>query len=199
MSILGQKQAEINALIAEENKSIEVFNGSTDKDFKKQVSDTISEQEKKVKDAQDEYKNLQDKIKKYDSLRDDMEKLVDDIEEQTQKQVEININKFRMEVEIRLKMGEAERDWNKFRKEVLEHADVLKGTEFDSILGGITQNTRDVLSYFDVGGSRGSLETLTEQLMATRAEIESINKTGTSAIYGDNKAKAMEDLQEDLK
>jgi hypothetical protein len=34
--------------------------------------------------------------------------------------------------------------------------------------------------------------------MATRAEIEAINETGKSAIYGDNKAQAMEDLQKDL-
>ena len=35
--------------------------------------------------------------------------------------------------------------------------------------------------------------------MDTRAEIEAIDKTGSSAIYGDNKAQAMKDLQNDLK
>jgi len=38
-----------------------------------------------------------------------------------------------MEVEIRLDMGEAERDWNKFRREVLEHTDVVKDSNFSSI------------------------------------------------------------------
>jgi hypothetical protein len=41
-----------------------------------------------------------------------MEDLVDDIEEETQKQIELNIQKFRISLEIRLEMGEAERDWN---------------------------------------------------------------------------------------
>ena len=35
--------------------------------------------------------------------------------------------------------------------------------------------------------------------MATKAQIDAINATGTSDIYGDNKAQAMEDLQNDLK
>ena len=41
-----------------------------------------------------------------------MEDIVDQIEQITQKQIEINIKKFRMQLEIRLQMGEAAKDWN---------------------------------------------------------------------------------------
>jgi hypothetical protein len=66
-------------------------------------------------------------------------------------------------------MGEAERDWNEFRREVLEHTDVLKDTDFDKIFGDALKDARDMTSYFNVDGSIGSLEMLTDQLMNTRA------------------------------
>lgn len=198
MDVLGKKQAQITAETAKYNSLIDAYNASTDKDLKKALADEASKIDKKIKEFDDEYKNLEKKIKNYDSLREDMEDVVDQIEEQTQKQIEINIKKFRMAVEIQLKMGQAERDWNKFRREVLEHTDVLKGTDFEEIFANARQNFNDVFSYFDVHGTKGSLQALTEQLIATRAEIEAINETGKSAIYGDNKAQAMEDLQKDL-
>ena len=199
MNILANKQAQVNAKTKEYNSLIEAYNKSTDKDIKKQIADEAEKLDKQLNQYEDEYKNLEDKIKNYDSLHENMEEVVDQIEEETQKQIEINIKKFRMEVEIRLDMGEAERDWNKFRREVLEHTDVIKDTDFQQIFSDATQGKRDITSYFNVRGSKGSLQTLTDQLMDTRAEIEAIDKTGSSAIYGDNKAQAMEDLQNDLK
>lgn len=199
MDILGNKQAQVNAKTKEYNSLIEAYNKSTDKDIKKQISEEAEKLNKQITQYEDEYKDLEDKIKNYDGLREDMEDLVDQIEEETQKQIEINIKKFRMEVEIRLEMGEAERDWNKFRREVLEHTDIIKDTNFQEIFSDATQGVRDITSYFNVRGSKGSLQMLTEQLMDTRAEIEAIDKTGSSAIYGDNKAQAMKDLQNDLK
>ena len=186
MDILGRKQAQINAETQKYNSLIDAYNASTDKDLKKALSEEAEKINKQIKEYDDEYKDLEKKIKNYDSLRVAMEDVVDQIEEETQKQIEINIKKFRMEIEIRLEMGQAERDWNKFRREVLEHTNAR-------------QNFSDVFSYFDVHGTKGSLQMLTEQLMNTRAEIEAINETGKSAIYGDNKAQAMEDLQKDLK
>jgi len=199
MDILVNKQAQVNAKTKEYNSLIEAYNKSTDKDIKKQIADEAEKLNKQIKQYEDEYKNLEDKIKNYDGLREGMEDVVDQIEEETQKQIEINIKKFRMEVEIRLDMGEAERDWNKFRREVLEHTDIIKDTNFQEIFSDATQGIRDITSYFNVRGSKGSLQTLTEQLMDTRAEIEAIDKTGSSVIYGDNKAQAMKDLQNDLK
>ena len=199
MDILGRKQAQINAETQKYNSLIDAYNASTDKDLKKALSEEAEKINKQIKEYDDEYKDLEKKIKNYDSLRVAMEDVVDQIEEETQKQIEINIKKFRMEIEIRLEMGQAERDWNKFRREVLEHTDVIKDTDFQEIFSNARQNFSDVFSYFDVHGTKGSLQMLTEQLMNTRAEIEAINETGKSAIYGDNKAQAMEDLQKDLK
>jgi len=68
-------------------------------------------------------------------------------------------------------MGEAERDWNNFRRNVLNHSNILKESDFDKTLKDVTQNYQDVLSYFDVHGQMGSLEALTNQLLATQEEL----------------------------
>ena len=70
--------------------------------MKKNIADEAAAIDKHIKEMEDEYKDLQKKIKDYDGLREDMEDLVDQIEEETQKQIELNIKKFRMELEIRL-------------------------------------------------------------------------------------------------
>ena len=111
-----------------------------------------------------------------------MQDLVDDIEEITQEQIEINIKKFRTEVQIRLDMGEAERDWNDFVRNVINSDDVLKDTNFDKVFEDAKQNLGDLTSYFETK----QVEALANKMMQTRQQIESIDATGTSSIYGDN-------------
>ena len=198
MGVLAQKQAIINGLIQEYNNLITQFNAETDKELKENLNKQIQDVNKRISAAQDDLKTTKDKINAYDSLKQAMEDITDQIEEDTQKQIEINIKKFRMEVEIRLEMGQAQRDWNNFRRNVMEHTDIIKDTDFSRIFKDAKKDVDDIFSYFNVNGSKGSIQKLTEQLWDTKAQIDSINATGTSSIYGDNKAQAMQDLQGDL-
>ena len=157
MDVLATKQEQVIAKTQQYNSLIKAYNKATDKEIKKQIAEEAEELNKQIKKYEDEYKDLEKKIEDYDSLREDKEDNVDQIEEDTQKQIEMNIQKFRMEVEIRLEMGEAERDWNKFRREVLEHTDIIKDTDFKKIFSDATQGLNDITSYFNVRGSKGSL------------------------------------------
>jgi hypothetical protein len=49
-------------------------------------------------------------------------------------------------------MGEAEKDWNNFKRNVLNHSNILKDSEFDKMLKDVEQNYQDILSYFDING-----------------------------------------------
>ena len=88
-------------------------------------------------------------------------------------------------------MGEAERDWNEFVRKVINKTDVMKDTDFDQIFKDAGKSVMDLNSFFNINGSIGVVQKLTQQLLDTRKQIEDIDRTGTSAIYGDNKAKAM--------
>lgn len=195
LSLIQEKQKAVNTLTARANKIIEEYNASTDAEYKKKLAADIEAYNKQIQKAQEDLKNTQSKISNYDKLREQMQDLVDDIEEITQKQIEINIKKFRTEVQIRLDMGEAERDWNDFVRNVINSDDILKDTNFDKVFEDAKQNLGDLTSYFETK----QVEALANKMMQTRQQIESIDATGTSSIYGDNKAQAMQDLQNDLK
>ena len=195
MKKLGNQQKVINDLTNKYNAIIDRYNKETDKDKKKEIADEAEKVDKKLKEAEDNYKDLEDKIKNYDDLREDMEDLLDDVEDIIQEQIEINISKFNMQVEIRLEMSQAARDWNEFKRNVLYKDNILKDTGFDTILKDAMHSLDDVYTYFNTAGSKSILQNLTEQVLDTRAEIEKINSEGWSSIYGDNEAQAMEDLQ----
>ena len=198
MDVLAQKQNVVNGLVAQYNSLISAYNASTDKDYKDNLNQQIDAVSKQIQNAEEDLKNTKDKIGNYDSLREAIEDITDQIEEETQKQIELNIKKFRMEVEIRLDMGEAQRDWNEFQRNVINHSDILKDTDFSKIFKDAKKDAQDIISYFDVAGSKGTIQKLTEQLNDTRTQLESIERTGSSAIYGDNMKQAQEDLQNDL-
>lgn len=198
MSRLAAGQKEINKLTDQYNALVDKYNASTDKDYKKTVADEIDEFSKKLKEAEDNYKELEEKIKDYDSLREDMEDLVDDIDEIVQQEVELNITRFNMQLDIRLNMAQAERDWNEFKRNVIYKDNILKDTEFDTIFKDAMHSLDDVYTYFSTAGSKSIIQNLTEQLLDTRTEIEAIDSKGWSEIYGDDKAQAMENLKDNF-
>lgn len=152
------------------------------------------------KTEQEKFKETVEQAKKdYDQFKTDMEyyenlisETIPDLEEEIQdaldKQIEIQIQKFTMEVEIRLDMAEAERDWNEFKKKVIDDIDE------DDILGNAMAKMLDFSSYYKDNG-KGVIEVLTRQVNDTLEQLRQIDETGTSSVYGDNKSQAMEDLQ----
>ena len=198
VELVSKKQQILNKLIDKYNKLVEKYNKATSEKKKKDLEERIQKFEKEIKDAEKQLDDLENKVKDYDALQEDMANVQEQIEDDIQQQIQINIKKFRMSIEIRLEMGEAERDWNKFVREVMHHTDVIKDSPFDKIFQDAKQQLDDVMSYFDVHGAGSTLTALVNQMYATKDQIEQINATGWSSIYGDNNGTAMQDLQSDL-
>ena len=144
-----------------------------------------------VEDAKNQYEELKDNIKRYDEIiSSEIPELEDKVEDAIDEQIEINIKKFTAEVEIRLDMAEAERDFNEFRRKVL---DEIKD---DDILGNARANLDDYFSYFETYDTgTGPIEALTEQVNKTMDEVEALADDGYSDVYGKTSQKALEDLQ----
>ena len=168
------KQDYLNGLISKYNSMSE----TEQKNFKSTV-----EQAKK------DYEQFKKDMEYYENL---VSETIPDLEAQIQdamdKQIEIQIQKFTMEVEIRLEMAEAERDWNEFKKKIIDDIDD------DDILGNAMAKMLDFDSYYKDSG-KGAVQALTKQVNGTLDQLHQIDETGTSSVYGDNKAQAMEDLQ----
>ena len=143
-----------------------------------------------VDKAKEDYEIFKSLIEQYDDLvSDTIPGIEDDIQDAIDEQIELQIEKFTMEVDLKLDMAEAERDFNEFKKKVIDDI------EDDDILGNALAKLTDFSSYYKPNG-QGVIETLTRQINDTIDQINQINGGGTSTIYGDDKAQAMEDLKE---
>lgn len=144
-----------------------------------------------VEAAKEDYETFKSQMERYDELVSSfIPEIEDAIQDAVDKEIEINIQKFTMEVELRLDMAEAERDFNEFKRKVID------GIKDDDILGNAISKLKDYTSYFDTNGSgTGSIQKLTDQINNTVDQIKQIDDNGWADVYGDNKAQAMEDLQ----
>ena len=168
------KQNYLNSLISKYNSMSE----TEQKNFKSTVEQAKKDYDQFKKDME-YYENL---------MSETIPGLEEEIQDALDKQIEIQIQKFTMEVEIRLDMAEAERDWNEFKKKVIDDIDE------DDILGNAMAKMLDFSSYYKDNG-KGVIEVLTRQVNDTLEQLRQIDETGTSSVYGDNKSQAMEDLQ----
>src|SRR5699024_1084354 len=95
---------------------------------------------------------------------------------------------FNMEIEIRLDLAEAERDWNEFKKNVIDQIDE------DDILGNAEARLEDFFSYYKDDGT-GIVQRNTVHIEDILTQLKQMDDTGWSDVYGDNRAQALEDLQ----
>lgn len=142
-----------------------------------------------VKQAQEDFDKFVENIERYDELvSSEIPGLEDDIQDAIDKQIEIQIEKFNMEIEIRLDLAEAERDWNEFKKNVIDQIDE------DDILGNAEARLEDFFSYYKDDGT-GIVQRNTVHIEDILTQLKQMDNTGWSDVYGDNRAQALEDLQ----
>lgn len=142
-----------------------------------------------VEGAKKNFDKFVEDINKYDTLiSDTIPGLKDDIQDAVDKQIEIKIEEFTMEIKIRLDMSEAERDWNEFERKV------IKGIKDTDILGNARARLKDFNSYYN-SESTGEVQSLMKQVQNTQAQLEQMDRTGWSDFYGDNRAQGLEDLK----
>ena len=141
-----------------------------------------------VQAAKKEYEQFKEKLDRYDELTTNLiPGLQDSITDALDKQFEIQIKKFKINVDLMLDTSQAERDFNKFRQKVI---DKLRK---DNILGNTQALFNDYGSYYKNGFD--VIESLTDQVNNTLYEIDQIKKRGSSDVYGNNRATAEQDLK----
>ena len=138
--------------------------------------------------AKNDFDNFVENIERYDEVITDLiPGLEDDIQAAIDEQIEIQVEKFNMEIEIRLDMAEAERDWNEFKKRIID------GITDEDILGNAKARLQDFFSYYkdDV---TGVIQVNTKHVNDILTELKKM-ENGVSDIYGNNQTQALEDLK----
>ena len=164
------------------------------------VNSLIAQYNSMSAEAQEGFKETVDNAKEsFDKFVDDMSRydevvtnLIPDLEADIQsavdEKIDLQIEKFDMEIELRLDLAEAERDWNEFKKKIID------GIEDDDILGNAMARLVDFSSYYKEDNT-GIVQALRKQVDNTLAELNQMDNNGWSNVYGDNRTAALDDLK----
>lgn len=153
----------------------------------------LTGEQQQAKLAQAEAKKAQlDALKSqmgaYEQLQDKIVDAGNAIQDILDKEEELRIKQFKIKIDTELDKAQAERDWNEFRKKVIDQI------KKDDYLGQARARLQDFYSYYKPDGG-GIIQELTEHVNRTRQEAEIIENGGVSSIYGENEAQALEDLK----
>ena len=143
-----------------------------------------------VEKAQEDYEKFKEEIARYDELvNSEIPEMEDAIQEFIDQQVEIQVQKFNMSVEIELDLAEAERQWNEFKKTVID------GIDEDDILGNAGAALNNLNVYSDPTTGEGTVSATSNHVNDILNELALMDAGQESSIYGTDRAKAIEDLK----
>ena len=175
MESFAAQEAYVNNLIAQYNNLSAAEQEAWDND-------------KRIDNAKEDFEKFKTNLDRYDELVSDfIPQLQQNIQDEIDKQIEINIRKFNMEVEITLNMDKATRDWNAWVKRAID------GIDPENILGNAQARLKDFYTYFNQGGT-ADIQVETRHLNDLLNELYKMD-AGKDNIYGDNRSQALEDLE----
>lgn len=143
--------------------------------------------------AKEDFDKFVEDIGRYDELlTDEIPGLQTDIQDAINKQIELKLEAFHQEIEIRLDMAEAERDWNEFFNKV------IKDIEEEDILGNAEAKLENFMSYYK-DGMKGVIQVNAKHIQDILADLKAMDEGLAGKFYSkdgvDNRAQALEDLK----
>lgn len=152
------------------------------KDAKNSISNLLSQEE-------NDFDKMIKYIERYDTLMtQDIPSWEDSITEALDNVLEISLKKFNLNIELRLDIAEGVRDWNEFKKTII---DEIKD---DDILGNAKAELENFYSYYNDEGI-GAVQAGMDHVNDILFELREMDKGFTSDFYGEDRANALEDLE----
>ena len=143
--------------------------------------------------AKEDFDKFVEDIGRYDELlTNEIPGLQAEIQEAINKQIELKLEAFHQEIEIRLDMSDAERDWNEFYKKVIQDIDD------EDILGNAEAKLKDFMSYYKED-MEGIVQVGAQHIQDILADLKTMDEGGIAKFYGEDgtndRARALEDLK----
>lgn len=183
--IISNYEQIYNSKLGALNAMIDRYNGMS-----------AEEQEKykeQIEAAKKEYEKFKEDLDRYDEITSDfLPSIQQEIQDAIDEEIELNIKKFNLEFEVKLDIADAQKDWNEFKRKILDDIDD------DDILGNARARATDDLGVYLSGtdGKDGLLGAGLKQTESILKELKDMDEKGWSNVYGDDRISALEDLQE---
>ena len=143
--------------------------------------------------AKEDFEKFTEAIDNYDTLlTDTIPGMQAEIQEALNEQIELKLDAFHHEIELRLEMAEAERDWNEFFNKV------IKDIDEEDILGNAQARLQDFMSYYK-DNLEGVVQVGTQHIEDILTDLKAMDVGKDAKYYSkdgvDNRAQALEDLK----
>lgn len=180
---------QINQANEDVQKAVAAYNEHKNEEDVTTYENAITVAKQKVSLLDEAYKALLEKLEKYEQIiNNDIPELEETIADNTDKIIENQIKSFHYAVDIELDLSNAERQWNEFKRKVIDGGDRFSLFGDDLIKKGNT-----LLANLQSFGN--DIPTLAQHVTDITNEVNTITAGGTGAVYGDNQAQAIEDLK----
>ena len=143
--------------------------------------------------AKEDWEEFLETIENYDTLlTDTIPDMEQSLTETINEQIGLKLEAFHHEIELRLNMAEAERDWNEFFNKV------IKDIDEDDILGNAEAKLEDFMSYYK-DNMEGVIQVNADHIGRILDDLRAMDEGAVAKYYSkdgvDNRAQALEDLQ----
>lgn len=164
--------------LAKLNAAEEAFNKSAQEDADQEA----------LEKARERYEAFTSLIEEYDEIHDstifDIEQSMQDLYDEM---ISLQVEKFRIDIDLGIKLTDAKIEWNDFKKELLYDENDLK-ENFELMFDNLT-------SIIDTSGE-GMLQDTLNKMQEVSKEIDIIRAGGESSIFGNNETLATETWEE---
>lgn len=137
------------------------------------LKDAQDAAKEKISVAEKEYKKRTDLLKDYQKAREEDLKMHEEYLENLEKMVENHLDKISSKLELKIKIGEDERDWLQFRDKI------IKRLSDDDIYGQALSNYQRIGTYFD----SDQLKTGMRVFRDYNDQIEKLQKKDLSTLF----------------
>lgn len=195
MSILGYKQNDVNNWIAQERAIQRAMRGlDSSSDYYKDLDLQLSRVQFEKKLRQDELNDLKTDISDYEKIQKESESAADEIADLIRQKVELNLQKVDTLIKIKLDLVDITKQWEDFKREVLEKDDVFNPNAFKSMEKDSRQIFANMKATADaIPQSLSNLSLVMSELKNFEADENYQSK------YFNNQGEALEKLKEYMK
>lgn len=169
-----------------------------------------------VEAAQKDYEKFKENIERYDELiSEEMPEIEQKVQDLTDQKIDLQIEAFSIEINAKLNLAEAQRQWNQFLQDVVYKDKSTSGnaermrqdllTYYNPIKPKISFKDNVINTDITTGGFNGRnsiqvanggiIQDDTNRVNELMKQLRQMEETGTSSVYGDNKQKLLEDLK----
>ena len=151
-NLIGSAMNKVNEIISRQNSIISAKNNiissggsANDEAYKNlELQEFLINREKS--NAQEYLSNLKSDLSAYESVKSDFEDVINQLSDLVYQKIELRLKEFKVKVDVKYDLIQLQKNYDDFRRNIVEHDDILNPNKVKTILKDSAQHFSDALS-----------------------------------------------------